>query len=499
MMHMLLPLLAAVVVQDTASVRLMLPGAMPDSISVLTLDAFYAEVLADHPVVRQAQLLDDVGRAEVLAAKGGVYDPTVSALWARKSFAAAGYYNYLDAALKIPTPAGIDIKLGYEQTSGAFVNPDRTTPSSGLLSAGVVVPLGRGVITDSRRNALAQAKALGAVASAERQRVVNRLLLSATRDYAQWYEAWRRRSIAREGQELARERLVAVARRFEDGDAAAIDTVEAGLEYQRRLVTQLEAENAWYVTTQAINAYLWDRAVRPIDLAAGVVPSVQGLEPVATDTSALAGWLAQAMVRHPDLVKAQGKLQQQQANRRFYGQDLLPEIEVAASALRAGGAGLFGGWPDVSENYKVALGGTTPLLLMKGRGRLDASQAKAESAELDAALVRRDIELTVLAAFNDVVTRQQLIGLQEMAIQQARYLRDGEFRRFEAGESTFFLVNQRDRQLLDEQVKLAGFEAKYAVARAALAVALGEPARLAAVRLPAAQANWLLRDRGAGH
>ena len=86
------------------------------------------------------------------------------------------------------------------------------------------------------------------------------------------------------------------------------------------------------------------------------------------------------------------------------------------------------------------------------------------------------------------LTRQQLIGLQERAIRQARYLRDGELRRFEAGESTFFLVNQRDRQLLDEQVKLAGFEAKYAVARAALAVALGEPARLATIG-PDAQAD----------
>ena len=477
-MHALLPLLAAVMLQDTASARLALPTAVQDSISVLTFDAFYAKVLADNPVVRQAQLLDEVGRAEVLAAKGGVYDPTVSALWAKKAFASAGYYNYLDAALKIPTPVGINFKLGYEQTSGAFVNPDRTTPASGLLSAGVVIPLGRGLITDSRRNALAQAKALGTVASAERQLVVNRLLYSAARDYAQWYEAWRRRTIANEGQVLARDRLVAVTRRFEDGDAAAIDTVEAGLEYQRRLVTQVDADNAWYVTTQAINAYLWDPVATPIDVGLGVVPTIQGLEPVAADTSVVAGWLAQALVRHPDLVKAQGRLQQQQANRRFYGQDLLPEIELSASALRAGGAGLFGGWPDVSENYSVALGGTTPLLLMKGRGRLDASQAKAESAELEAALVRRDIELTVLAAFNDVVARQQLVGLQVLAIQQARFLRDGEFRRFEAGESTFFLVNQRDRQLLDEQVKLAAFEAKYAVARAALAVALGQPARL---------------------
>ena len=151
------------------------------------------------------------------------------------------------------------------------------------------------------------------------------------------------------------ERLVAVTRRFEDGDAAAIDTVEAGLEYQRRLVTQLEADNAWYVTTQAINAYLWDTAATPVDVGPGVVPAVRGLEPVAADTTVVAGWVAQAMARHPDLVKAQGKLQQQQANRRFYGQDLLPEIEVAAAALRTGGSGLFGGWPDVSENYKLTL------------------------------------------------------------------------------------------------------------------------------------------------
>ena len=83
-MHALLPLLAAVVVQDTATRAADAAGRAADSASVLTFDAFYAEVLADHPVVRQAQLLEDVGQAEILAAKGGVYDPTVSALWARK-------------------------------------------------------------------------------------------------------------------------------------------------------------------------------------------------------------------------------------------------------------------------------------------------------------------------------------------------------------------------------------------------------------------------------
>lgn len=470
-------LAASLALQDTATARLAVP-VTTDSTGVLTFDVFYAEVLADHPVIRQARLLDERARAEILAAKGGVYDPTVSAAWSRKVFSGTEYYDYVDASLKVPTPIGIDLKLGYEQAAGAYINPDRRTPSSGLFVAGVTIPVGRGLVTDSRRNALAQAKALGSVASAERQAAVNKLLYSATRDYAAWFEAWRRRAIIREGVALAQFRLQAVTRRFDDGDAAAIDTVEAGLEYQRRLVALLEADNDWYLSTQAINAYLWDGQATPVDLAPGIVPSVHGLEPVPLDTAAVGGWLSQAMLRHPDLAKALGKLQQEQANRRFYAQDLLPEIELEAAALRTGGGGLGTGWPDVSENYKLGAVGTTPLLLMKGRGRLDASKAKAESAELEAALVRRDVRLAILVSANDVLTLERILALQVEAVRQARLLRDGEQRRFENSESTLFLVNQRDRLLLDEQVKLVGYEAKYVKARAGLALALGVPAAL---------------------
>ena len=68
--------------------------------------------------------------------------------------------------------------------------------------------------------------------------------------------------------------------------------------------------------------------------------------------------------------------------------------------------------------------------------------------------------------------------LQRQTVVQARLLRDGEQRKFENGESTLFLVNTRERAVIDEEVKRIALEAKYAAARAALAVAIGEPARL---------------------
>jgi len=467
-------LVLAVAWQDPWPAHLAVPSGTADSTSALTLTEFQSGVLATHPVARQARLLEDAAAAEVLAAKGAVYDPTVSVSWAWKTYSATQYYNYVDAALKIPTPIGVQVKLGYEKSTGSFINPDQTTPSSGLLSAGVSVPLGRGLVTDRRRTALAQAKALRSVASADRQAAVNKLLYSATKEYAQWYEAWRRLSIAQQGLELADVRWRAVTRRFEDGDAAAIDTVEAGLERQRRLITMQEAANGWYAATLGVNAYLWGDHAEPVDLAPGVVPTVAGVPATPLDPAMVDAWLAEAMVRHPELAKALGKLSQQDANRRLYGQELLPFIEAEASALRAGSNGLFE-WPTLDQNYKASLAAETPLLLMSARGRNSASQAKAESAALEVDVVRRDIQLTALVAVNDVRTLERLLSLQATAVAQARLLRDGESRRFDAGESTLFVVNQRDRLLLDELVKQATFEAKYASARGLLALALGVP------------------------
>jgi outer membrane protein TolC len=315
--------------------------------------------------------------------------------------------------------------------------------------------------------------ALRDVAVAERAGQVNKLLFAAAKDYAAWYEAWRRLGIADEGVELAEFRYGATMRRFDDGDAAAIDTVEAGLELQRRLVARLEAANDWFVTTQVVNTYLWSENAVPFDLAPGVVPTLAGVERTPLDTVAADGWLARSVAQHPDLLKALAKQRAAEADRRLYGQELLPAIRVEAGALKDAALPYFESWGNVSENYKYGIEAKSSLLLLKERGMLGAAGAKLESARLEATLVQRELRAAVFASANDVLTFERILDVQASAVHQSRLLRDGENRRFDEGESTLFLVNQRDRLLLDEQVKLAAFEAKYLGARAALAVALG--------------------------
>ena len=65
---------------------------------------------------------------------------------------------------------------------------------------------------------------------------------------------------------------------------------------------------------------------------------------------------------------------------------------------------------------------------------------------------------------------------------QVRILSAGERAKFESGESTLFLVNARERQVLDEEMKQIALQAKRLAARAALAVAAGAPGRLPELR-----------------
>ncbi len=140
-----------------------------------------------------------------------------------------------------------------------------------------------------------------------------------------------------------------------------------------------------------------------------------------------------------------------------------------------------GGAPPfaVDRDYKAGLALTTPLLFMKERGRLNAASLRLEQQRVERARVRRDVANAVRIAANDLVTAQRLIDIQRATVAQAELLRDGEQRKFENGESTLFLVNARERLVLDERLKLAALEAKGLGARAELAVSVGDAGELA--------------------
>ena len=454
----------------------------------LTFDTFLAGVNRNHPVVRQARLIQTGADGDVTAALGN-FEPKVDASWQQKRFASSPtsvqtlYWNYADIALRIPTPIGADFKLGYERASGRYINPQFTTPANGLYTVGLSVPLGQRIITDERRTALRVARALRGVADAERSAITNTLLFAAAKSYAEWYSSALQLQVVRDGVRLADQRYAAIVRRVVAGDAAGIDSIEAAAELNRRRAQLQGAEQTYFAATLDLTSYVWDERVQPVDLPSTTVPSDSGLGPVVLDSAAVPALLARVMARHPDVRKAEGKVAQAVAERSLARQAMIPLVSADVFALRGRGDGFdFSDAIARDGNYKGAISVSSPLLFFKERGRLQSTEAKVDRAELEAREARRDVVLLVRTAINDLAQYDAQLALQRDAVRLFRLLSAGERTKFEAGESTLFLVNARERQVLDEELKYIVLQAKRLAARAALAVAAGAPGRLPELR-----------------
>jgi outer membrane protein len=163
----------------------------------LTFQTFYKQVVDNHPVAKQANLLNDFAKAELLIARGA-FDPSINGTYDKKSTDGKNSYTYFEPQIKVPTLIGVDVKAGYDQSDGIAVSSERAKiienngayqqqiGQYGMLYGGVSIPLLRGLQTDSRRAMLRQAQYLQGLNQAEQIKTINKLFLNAAKDYWEW-------------------------------------------------------------------------------------------------------------------------------------------------------------------------------------------------------------------------------------------------------------------------------------------------------------------------
>lgn len=439
----------------------------------ITLDDFLARVRATHPQVRQAELARRQADAEALAVRGN-FDPYVQAVWDTKRFRGVGYFDELETKLVVPTPFGVDFLLGWERAAGQIINPERATPSAGLLSAGLSLPIGPALLTDERRTARQQAEiALGA-ADADREAAIARVLQGAARDWGMWAEAETRAVIAAEGVDLARFRLSALRRRVEAGDAAEIDSVEAVAEFTQRSLQLVDATAAAAGARLVAEGWLWTSGGTPDSLPTLAQPAARAQLAGEADLRARGEALAWLIARHPFVQQATARWRQADAQRRLAATQLLPSASVQLSGLAAGSS--FGDFvaPQLDgEESKFSGRLRIPLFMRRELGKLRVAENRTRALGLERERIRRDVEIEARRALIELAAVDGQLGRQEQLVALQERLLDAEQQRFEAGESSLLIVNLRERVLLDERLRLASLTARRARALGTLAVALG--------------------------
>lgn len=426
---------------------------------------FQEIILKNHPVIKQANLYLDDANAEMMQARGQ-FDPKVATTFDRKALDGKDYYNRFESVLKVPIYSGIEVKGGYEQNTGTRLFPEE---SAGLIFSGVSVPLGQGLLIDARRNTLLQARLLNNIAQAERQKIINKFIFSAAKDYWEWYLSYQKLKLNQEAYQMAEDRFKLLSERAKIGEIATIDSVEAAITVQDRQVNLEQSKLEFQNGALAISNYLWNKSEQPLELDANFIP--QSINPMAIERQKVDDILRNLEQNHPEIAKIILKQKQLQIEEKFRIEMLKPKFDVNFNLLRMPSAFLKEGSVAsgfLLNNHKFGVNFEMPILLRKERGKLQSVRIKQLQTTFEKDIVGRELKIAVESAYNEVVNLAKQIEFQIIANANQEKLLAAERQKFLIGESTLFLINSRETKLIDMKTKLESLKSKYEKAIATL-------------------------------
>ncbi len=436
--------------------------AQQDSL-VLDFDAFLARVRQYHPVARQARLVAGAGEAMLQQSRGG-FDPKLEVDYSRKEYQGSTYYDRLNAAFKIPTWYGIEFKGQFEQNEGDYLNPSETVPADGLYSAGVSVSLARGLWANERMATLRKARYFEQQSEADRDLMINQVLFDASATYFDWLQAYRDEQVYSRFVANAERRLQGIRQSALAGEIAAIDTVEARIAFENRALGLEQARVRLREAMLNLSNYLWAEGDVPLELAGAVQP--QADPGVATGLGIdLYGPDSLNLTAHPKMLSLDYKIRGLEVEKNLKVNQLLPEINLEYNFLTE--------TPDrissfETQQYKGGLTFRMPLFLRKERGALKMAQFKLQDARLERDNARLSIRNKVSSIRYELASfERQNVLIGDMVANYERLLQ-AEDRKFSFGESSLFLINSRERALIDARLKANEVQNKFLMAQAKL-------------------------------
>ncbi len=207
----------------------------------LTYNEFLGYVKKYHPMVKSANLQINNAQANLMMARGG-FDPKIEVDFDTKQFKGKNYYSILNSSFKIPTWYGIEVKAGFDNNEGLYLNPENTLPNQGLTSLGINIPLGQGLLINQRMSDLKKAKIQMQLGQAERKLQSIEVLYAASITYFNWKLNYSQVQLYKNYLKNAEMRYNGISRLIENGDKPAIDSIEAGIAVRNRKLNLEDSE-----------------------------------------------------------------------------------------------------------------------------------------------------------------------------------------------------------------------------------------------------------------
>lgn len=447
-----------------------------DTAQIFSLEDFVKVVLANHPVVKQADLMPENARQEIRLARGA-FDPKLTGNWDVKNYKDTEYYDIFNTTLKVPLWFPVDPKISVDRNRGVYLNPERNISSGEdyrQVTAGLSLPVGRGLFIDQRRAAVQQAELFAQITEAERIKMINKALLEAVKSYWDWYFSYFEYRMVNQSLVISEEIYRRVKLDFEFGEVAAVDTVQAAITFQNRNADRQAALIDFKRSGLMLSNFLWGENEEPLVIQDNVAPiwDVDFQEP----GESLDSLLLFAVNNHPELQKYSLKLEQLSVDQRLAKENLKPRIDVNYNLINAP-INYSGEFADINlgNNYKFGLEVEFPLFLRKERAKLKQTQVKIDQTGLESRYAQQQIINEIEGAYFEMINGQQMLGYLETAVENYQRLLEAELFNLSLGESDLFKINFQQDKLLEAQIKLIKQQVSIEKSKLELLWAAGKP------------------------
>lgn len=424
--------------------------------SKLSLEQYITNIKENYPLVQRADNLIDQAQLN-LKAQRGQYDPFIKADYNNKFFDGNNYYSVLNSEIKQPLFTSQYIKAGYEFGDGVYLNPESKTGSYGLPFLGFEAALLQGMFFDKRRAGVLKAREYIDYGKAERNEIVNDVLFYAINAYSELSFVNKQLSIYKYFIQLAQIRNNGISALAQIGEKPFIDTVEASITYQSRMLElqALEIENK--KKKASVNSFNWFK---------NGSTDVQ-LEFTSDSLDQIFDIYKTIMIRELNVDSITNPVIQQyrikqnilKIDKRLKAEMIKPQLDIKYNFL-TNNNGSFN--PQLtSNNYKWGATLAFPLFLRTPRNEykiagLDVLNAKLETDAKNNELNNK-INFTLQAI--TVITEQINNSARNVAL--SKRLLEAEKLKFENGESSLFLLNMRENKWLESELKLAEYKLKF--------------------------------------
>ena len=439
----------------------------------LHLDAVLRQIEENYPKLLGADAERRIAGAKLLE-KQGAFDPvlSVSSDYLRYNSTSTrgrvGIARQNQVALEVPTRSGIKYIGGANLNTGNIKSPLSSTGDAGEYFGGIKIPFmrDRGI---NPKFALEQQAELGEpLAAAEFNRTRLDILTNASFTYYDWVAAKRRIDINNRLYDLARLRAEQIRDRVQAGDLPPIDETEANQEIQRRRASVIKSTLDFQKAALKLSNYLWDSSGTPAPLPAPYrVPDLFPAPAMLLDAEAEEARRL-ALERRPELQGLRVNRDINDIDLRLARNQRRPGVDVSFAP------GVDNGDRSIGPTMKVGVALTLPFRRREADGLIAQAQLKRQKIDFDEQAER----LRILNEVNDAVAQISAAYARHLAVTEelalARRVEEGERLRYDAGDSTLFLVNQRERATAEAEIKLVEAEIEYRQARTLLRTTSGQ-------------------------